>query len=65
MAQWVKDLMSSLWQRRFDPQPGTVGYESGVTMAVVEITDLIPGLGNFQDAAGVEKKEKEKKETTI
>ena len=25
VGQWVKDLVLSLWQCRFDPQPGTVG----------------------------------------
>ena len=35
MAQWVKDILFSLWGCRFDPWPCSVGYGSSVAVSCV------------------------------
>ena len=38
LVQWVKDPALSLRQCRFDPQPGPVGWGSGIAAAVALVT---------------------------
>ena len=40
MDQQVEDLTSSLQGCRFDPWPLSVGYRSGVAMAVAKVPDV-------------------------
>ena len=63
MAQWVKDLVLSLWQFRFDPQPSAVGYKGSGIVAVGHncSSDQIPGPRTPNAMEQPKKKKRKKK----